>query len=98
MIAVPAPPGTAQAQPVPPARVQHQFDSDGEAWTARAAGAGAAGTGGLALAYIEAIHFYRAGEERPAFEALLALGRFDHLQEPELVALLRGATRIPPER
>ena len=38
--------------------------------------------------------------ERPAFEALLAAGRFHGLYEEELVTLWRGATRVaePGER
>jgi hypothetical protein len=92
--------GDVPLDPVTPPVARH-FLCDGEAWLAWPSGASAYGTGVHGPAALEAVHFARAdGPERPAFEALLPAGRFHGLFEEELVALLRGATRVaePGER
>lgn len=59
-----------------------------ERWIARVAGVGAGGTGKVGMAYLVAVHFYRAEEpERPVREALLPRGSFEGLFDGELVAL-----------
>jgi hypothetical protein len=73
---------------------QRRFLAGGDAWDAWVAGRGAVGTGVCGPGLVEAIHFARAGDERPAFEALLASGRLAHLFDDELVALLAAATPI----
>ena len=72
------------------------FELDGEPWVARAAGAGVAGWGSRGVAPIEAVHFFRADEPRPRFEALIGRGRLPWLHPAELQALLRTAVPIPP--
>ncbi|HSJ15334.1 MAG TPA: hypothetical protein VK939_13010 [Longimicrobiales bacterium] len=94
MVVVPAPGDAVVAGPTPPSRVERRFEHEGRLWTARGAGGGAAGTGALGLAHVDAVHFVRDGESQPAFEALTAHGRLEHLHDDELIALLRGATPI----
>lgn len=77
------------------------FVCDDVEWIAWPSGTSAYGTGTCGPAALEAIHFARAdAPHRPAFEALLSAGRFYALFEEELVAALRGATRVadPGER
>lgn len=75
---------------------RRRFVHEGAEWIAWSAGAGAYGTGAYGLAPLEAVHFARATEPaRPLREALLAQGRFPHLHDPELAALLQAATPIP---
>jgi hypothetical protein len=74
---------------------ERELDADGEAWLARVAGAGNAGTGRFGCAHIAAVHFFRAAEpDRPLREALLAGGRFPWLHEVELRELWARATPI----
>jgi hypothetical protein len=90
----------APLEPVTPPVARH-FVCDGVDWLAWPSGASAYGTGAWGPAALEAVHFARAdAPERPAFETLLAAGRFHGLFEEELVTLLRGATRVaePGER
>jgi hypothetical protein len=68
----------------------------GEEWIVRSGGTGAAGTGSEGLAIVEAIHFYRSGELRPRFEALIARGRWTDLFDEELAALLGSAVPVAP--
>jgi hypothetical protein len=75
---------------------QRLLEVSGQQWVVRAGGAGATGTGRWGLAPIEAIHFYRPGEARPRFEALLPRGRWQHLFASELAELLARATPVPP--
>lgn len=96
MMAVPAPPDAPAPDPVRVPESERAFEHEGTRWIARAAGGGAGGTGGLGLAHFVAVHFFREGAERPAYEALLAWGRFEHLHRDELAALLAAATPIPP--
>jgi hypothetical protein len=96
MTAVPAPSGAPAPGPVAVPETERAFEQRGVRWIARAAGGGAGGTGGLGLAHFVAVHFFRDGADRPAFEALLARGRFEHLHPEELAALLAAATPIPP--
>ena len=72
------------------------FEVDGQAWIARPAGAALAGWGTRGVAPIEAVHFYRPGESRPRFEALVGRGRLPWLHAAELAVLLQRATPIPP--
>lgn len=73
----------------------HHFSADGQDWVARVAGKGAAGTGAYGLGMMEAVHFAAASDpDRPLFETLLARGRFLHLYDEELRALLARATPI----
>lgn len=75
---------------------EREFEADGEPWRARAAGAGLAGWGERGTAPVEAVQFYRPGESRPRYEALIGRGRLPYLHEAELVTLLRRATPVPP--
>jgi len=68
----------------------------GQVWIVRAGGAGLTGTGRWGLAPVEAVHFYRAGETRPAYEALVERGRWRELYDGELAALLARAVVVPP--
>lgn len=90
------PPGTdasvERADPV----TEVSFEADGETWLARIAGVGAAGWGTRGVAPFEAVHFHRAGESRPRFEALLGRGRLPWLHTSELQDLLRRASPVPP--
>ena len=74
---------------------ERQLIVDGSDWIARTGGKGAAGTGAHGLAAVEAIHFYRPGESRPRFEALVASGQWLRLYDEELAAVLRGAVPVP---
>jgi hypothetical protein len=95
MVVVPAPTDVAATRPAPQALVERRFQSGGREWIARSAGGGAAGTGALGLAQLDAVHFLPAGAERPTHEALTARGRLGDLHESELAALLAGAVPIP---
>lgn len=95
MVVVPAPQDVAATRPAPQSAVERGFQSGGQEWVARSAGGGAAGTGALGLAQLDAVHFFPAGAERPTHEALTARGRLAHLHESELVALLARAVPIP---
>jgi hypothetical protein len=75
---------------------ERQFVVDGSEWIVRSGGEGAAGTGRQGLAPVEAVHFYRPGEDRPRYEALLARGLWLQLFDTELAALLRMAVPVPP--
>ena len=87
----PGPPHELDADPLD----TRPFVFDNIAWIARVSGKAAGGTGGYGLGLLDAVHFARADEpERPRYEALLARGRFLHLFDDELCALLRGAVRI----
>ena len=93
-----APDAPNEAVAPPPSR---SFRCDGQDWLAWPSGSSAYGTGTCGPAALEAIHFAKADTpDQPAFESLLAAGRFYGLFEDELVTLLRGATRIaePGER
>ena len=79
-----------------PDAVEMSFELRGEPWIARAAGAALAGWGTRGVAPIEAVHFYRPGESRPRFEALIGRGRLPWLHPLELAALLERATPVPP--
>jgi len=68
----------------------------GEEWIVRSGGTGAAGTGREGLAIVEAVHFYRPGESRPRFEALIARGRWSELFDAELAVLLGSAVPVAP--
>jgi hypothetical protein len=48
------------------------------------------------IAIVEAVHFYRPGESRPRFEALIARGRWSELFDAELAALLGSAVPVAP--
>ena len=96
MMVVPAPVDANVPAPGPAALAEHRFEHGGSVWVARGAGSGDLGAGELGPAHLDAVHFHRDGETRPAFEALLARGRFEHLHPAELIALLEGATPIPP--
>jgi hypothetical protein len=78
-----------------PGSVRHLV-VDGVDWTVRSGGLGDAGTGRQGLAPVEAVHFYRADEDRPRFEALVARGAWQQLFDSELAALLRTAVPVPP--
>lgn len=80
----------------PGAPFEVSFEADGETWVARPGGVGAAGWGERGVAPIEAIHFYRPGEDRPRFEALVGRGRLPWLHAAELQELLRRASPVPP--
>jgi hypothetical protein len=80
-----------QAPEVGPAGGGRSFRVGEEAWVARVAGTGLGGTGHLASARMVIVRFFRAGDERPASEALLPAGRFDHLFDDELARLLASA-------
>jgi hypothetical protein len=78
-----------------------RFECDGVSWLAWPSGASAYGTGVVAPATLEAVHFAHAdAPETPLFEALLPAGRFWALFDQELVALLRSAVKVvdPAER
>jgi hypothetical protein len=95
--------GAASGIPLEPALPQpaRSFASDGIEWLAWPSGTSAYGTGTCGPAALEAIHFGHAdAPDRPLFEALLPAGRFYGLFEEELIAVLRGATRVvePGER
>ncbi len=78
---------------------EHTFEVDGETWAARAAGAGAYGTGDRGQARLMAVHFYREAEpETPVREALVASGTFPHLRPEELRTLFERATPIETDR
>lgn len=93
--------GPTPAAPTPAAdaegREGRRFEVNGEEWLAQLAGQGALGSGRLALAAIQAVHFYRSDQpERPLFEALLPRGRFGQLRDAELRELLDRSTPVPP--
>lgn len=75
------------------------FELHGESWAARAAGAGAYGTGARGRAKLVAIHFYReAAPDEPVREALVPAGVFPHLRPDELRTLFERATPIELDR
>jgi hypothetical protein len=87
--------------PAPPRELETQngicvpFDSEGEAWIARAAGKGAGGTGSYGLAMMEAVHFCRASDAAtPLYETLVAAGTLAGLYVEELRTLLGRAKRV----
>lgn len=80
----------------PAERDELEFEVAGESWIARPAGAGALGWGSQGPAAVEAVHFYRPGESRPRFEALIGRGQLACLYPEELAALLRSAAPVPP--
>lgn len=98
----PAPPAhPAEQPPEPPQELDpdpdtpRTFEMDGIRWIAHVSGKSAAGTGPYGLAMLVAVHFSHAEEPaRPRFEALLPRGRFAHLHDDELRALLRRSIRI----
>lgn len=75
---------------------ERHLEVDGVRWVVRPGGRAAAGTGRYGLALIEAVHFYRPGESRPRFEALLAAGQWRQYHDVELAGLLRTAVPVPP--
>lgn len=68
---------------------------DGREWIVRTGGNGLAGTGARGLAPVEAVHFYRPGEDRPRFEALVGRGTWLRAFDDELAALLATAVPVP---
>lgn len=75
--------------------MKRSFTCDGVEWTAWVSGGGAYGTGNRGLGNVEAVHFARAeAPETPVMEALTARSRFDLLYDEELIALLRGASKV----
>lgn len=82
-------------------RPARRFVCDEQEWLAWPSGASAYGTGTVAPASLEAVHFARAeAPDTPAFEALLPAGRFYGMFDDELMVLLRRATKVaePGER
>lgn len=75
---------------------ERHLEVDGVQWVVRPGGRGATGTGRYGLALIEAVHFYRPGEPRPRFEALVAVGQWLQYYDEELAVLLRTAVPVPP--
>ncbi len=85
-------PGDAASAP------SRSFLADHVEWTATIAGEGNGGTGSLAPACLVAVRFFRADDpDRPRRETLLARGRFEHLYDHELAALLHAARRLEPD-
>lgn len=92
------PPAPPQELPRDPAG-EREFEAEGRRWVARLAGKGAAGTGAYGLGLVDAVHFCAADRaDRPLREALLPHGRFSHLFDDELRALLAGARPITGTR
>lgn len=82
-------------------RVARRFTLEGKEWLAWPSGGSAYGTGTVGPAALEAVHFAPAdAPDTPSFEALLPAGQFFALYDDELIALLRGSTRVvePGER
>jgi hypothetical protein len=82
-------------------RPARRFICAGQEWLAWPSGASAYGTGTVAPAALQAVHFAKVETpETPAFEALLPAGKFYGLFDDELVTLLRRATKVvdPAER
>lgn len=78
---------------------EHAFEQDGETWIARAAGAGAYGTGARGQARLTAVHFYREEDpETPVREALVPAGAYPDLRPEELRTLYERATPIELDR
>lgn len=78
---------------------QLTFEMDDEMWVARAAGAGAYGTGSHGKARLVAVHFYREETpDTPVREALVAADRLPHLGPEELWVLYDRATPIDLDR
>lgn len=78
---------------------EHTFEMEDETWAARAAGAGAYGTGTSGRARLVAVHFYREdAPDTPVREALVAAGVFEHLRPEELRRLYDQATPIELDR
>ena len=78
---------------------EHAFEWRDEDWIARAAGAGAYGTGARGRARLVAVHFFREDDpETPVREALVGAGQFPHLRPEELRTLLDRATPIEVDR
>jgi hypothetical protein len=82
-------------------RVLRHFVHDGVEWFAWPSGSSAYGTGTIGPAALEAVHFARTdAPDVPVYEALIPAGRFFGMFDDELVALLKGATKVvdPSER
>ena len=88
--------GTPEAE-----RVVRHFIHEGVQWFAWPSGSSAYGTGTVAPAAIESVHFARSdAPEVPVYEALISAGRFFAMFDEELATLLAGATKVvdPSER
>lgn len=82
-------------------RPARNFLCEGQEWLAWPSGASAYGTGTIAPASLQAVHFARSeAPDQPLFEALLPAGRFYGMFDDELIVLLRRATKVvePGER
>ncbi|HUF14039.1 MAG TPA: hypothetical protein VMN78_13125 [Longimicrobiales bacterium] len=81
-----------------PVSEPRRFSVAGQEWIARLAGSGTGGTGRVAQARLEAIHFSTAVEpDRVAAEVLVSGGRLDALYDDELAELLERGLRSRTE-